>query len=490
MSLRRIGAAFYLVKLYSILTGALFILLITRNLSVSEFGAWSTISNLLGYAAALTFINFWTTRLRASGAVEATPTALYLSSAFALPATVVYVAASLQVASTFHLPLDALLVSAWYVPTLYANSALYAAALGAKPVYAAASEAAFETVKLLSAVAVVALRRVSLAAALLAVLAGYIAQVAVLAWLMRGDLRKGFSRRIAVRILSLSPANALSLLPPLIGGMDVLLLSAFVSNDAVAYYTVVLPFTNAVSYSYFLARGLYPALLAGSIEGERLIEEAVRLVTLLAIPSSIGAAVTAPYLLYVLRPEYSVASTVLAISAFAAAVSSVGSVFSDAVQGLERRDLEGAGLREMLRSRILRVQLLACARTSAGIALIALIALAVKDPVKAAALCRSAWLALLIVETSILASWARAGRALARASGSALRFTLAALAAAAAAYMIRPMRIRELAVSLTAAALTYFALTYLLDPWFRQLTAKTLPRLRSMLTLEQNGKKG
>lgn len=479
MSVRRVGAAFYLAKLYSILTGAFFILLVTRNLSVSEFGAWSTISSLLSYAAALTFINFWTTRLRASGAVEASPTALFLSLAFAAPAALAYLAASIRAASVFHLPLEALLISAWYVPTLYALSALYASAFGAQPMRAAASEVVFETVKLLAAAGAFAFRRVSLTTALLAVLAGYLAQVAVLAWGLRNDLRRGFSREVAARILALSSVNVLSILPPLIGGLDVLLLSALVSNDAVAYYTVVLPFTNAISYSYLLARGLYPALLTGAADSERLLEEALRLVTLLAVPSAIGAAVAAPFFLYVLRPEYSAAAPVLSVSAFTAAISSIGSVFSDAVQGLERGDLEGASPREMLRSRIFSIQMMACARAVAGIALIASAALAVKEPVAVATLCRSLWLALSIVEASILASWAGAGRALARAAGSALKFTIAALAAAALAYLIHPMKLRELAVAVTLAALTYFALAYWLDAWFQRLAADILSRLRS-----------
>jgi len=487
-SLRRVGAAFYLARLFSLLTGAAFVLLITRNLPVEDYGAWSTISSLLAYAAAASFINYWTTRLRASGAAEVTPTALLLSASISLPATLAYALASGYAARTFGLPRDALLISAAYVPLLYANSALYASALGCRPIHAALSEVSFELAKLAAALVAVALGRVDLRAALLSVLAGHAAQLLSLAWSLRSDLGARPSPKLARRILSLAPASALSLLPPLVGGLDVLLISALASNEAVAYYTIVAPFMNAVAYSYFLARGLYPALLAGSADGEQLVEEALRLVALLAVPSAVGIAATAPYLLFVLRPEYSAASGVLAVSAFLAALDALRGVLSDAVQGLERRDLEGAGLGEVLRSRILSVQALSCARAAAGAALVAAIALALREPLQVALSARAAWLALAAAELAVLARWARIGRAATRVSGAALRYLLAALAAAALARALHPLRLREVLAAGLLSASVYFALAYALDPWFRALAEKLVKRLLPLPHVQQDGR--
>ncbi len=464
------------MKLYSLLTGALFILIITRNLSLEEFGAWSTISSLLSYAAALAVANYWTTRLRARGVEQATATALALSLLLSAPATLAYLAASGRAARAFDIPRDALLLSVAYVPALYAHSALYSSALGSRPLAAAASEAVFETAKLSSAALLSLARGVSLRGALASVLVGYAAQLAALAWLLRGDLRRRPSSDVARRILSLTPAALPSLLPPLIGGLDVPLLSALVSNEAVAYYTVVLPFANAVSYSYFLARGLYPALLAGS-GGEGLLEEALRMVALTAVPSAMGVAVAAPFLLYVLRPEYTAAAPVLAAAAVTAAVAAFGAVLSDAVQGYERRDAEGAGLREVLRSKVFGVQLLSCAKAAAGVAAVAALASAVKDPLSVATLSRLAWLALAAVELALLAAWAKAGRALARAAGSLLRFAAAAAPATSVAYALQPLRLRELGLAAAAASATYFSLAYAIDPWFRGLARAALRRL-------------
>lgn len=471
MSIWRIGAAFYLTKLYSILTGALFILVITRNLSVADFGAWSTISSLLSYAAVLTLVNYWATRLRASGVAEATLTALSVSSALSVPALIAYVSMLQAASRVFDLPLAALAISAAYVPLLYANSSLYSSALGARPLAAAASEAAFETAKLTSAVAMAFTRDVNLEAALLSVLVGHFAQLTVLLWSLRSDFGRGPSLAVAKRILSLTPVNAVSLAPPLIGGMDVLLLSALVSNEAVAYYTIVLPFVGAISYSYFLARGLYPVLLAGSADKERLLEEALRLVTLLAIPSAVGVAVNARFLLFALKPEYSSAHLVLTVSALSAAVSVVGSVLSDTVQGAERRDIEGARPGEVLRTKIFRVQLLACARAALGVASIALIAHLLKEPLTVAALSRAAWLVLSIMEASILATWAGAVRILARVSSSVPRLLAAAVVSSAVAYILHPLKLRELAAAAALAAVVYFAMVYALDPWFRDFTS-------------------
>lgn len=467
LSLKRTGVMFYLAKLYGLATGGFFVLIVTRNLDVTEFGAWGTISTLLSYAAVATFVNFWVTRLRASGNQAATTTALVLSAILAAPATATYVALSSNASSALKVPWTAVMVSAFYVPILYVNSALYASAYGATPFYAAVSEVVFETVKLTAALLATGLWGVNLEVALLSVLTGHLAQTVALIWSLREDLRLNPRMEVAKKVLALSWANVFSVVPSMISGLDVLLISALVSSESVAYYTVVLPFMNAVSYSYFLSRGLYPRLIASKGSEIYLLNEALRLVLLLALPSSIGVAVVAPNLLYVLKPEYSQASLTLRIAAFAAMVSALNGVLADAIQGVERADLEGGGFRELLKSKIVKVQAFSCAKSLAGVAGIAAVAFTLKDPLRVAVFSRGVWLAATVVELVILAVWAGAFPVLRNLAYAISIYASSSFTAALVAYSLNPLKIREVIATALLSASLYFCILYLLDPWFK-----------------------
>ena len=58
----------FFVSLIGIVTGLVFILIVTRSLSPEEFGTWSLIGSMIGYVmVSESIINFWTTREIARG---------------------------------------------------------------------------------------------------------------------------------------------------------------------------------------------------------------------------------------------------------------------------------------------------------------------------------------------------------------------------------------------------------------------------------------
>jgi hypothetical protein len=266
-------------------------------------------------------------------------------------------------------------------------------------------------------------------------------------------------------MLSYSWLSAMSLLASLIGTADALLISHFSSNEAVAYYTVVLVYSNAIAYSYLLARGLYQRLLSAGNRPE-LVEESLRAVLLLAIPSTVGAVALAPNLLYLLNPLYARGADVLRAAALTAMLGTVNGVLLDAVQGAERVDAAAVSHRELVKSKLFKVVALSYAKDAVALPGIALSIALARDPVSVAAGARLSWLAAELLATATLAGWAKSlgVRAPAR---EALEFAIAALAASLPALLINPLRIREALLALLAAALTYFATLYLLSRWFR-----------------------
>lgn len=477
MGLRLTGALFYAAKVYGLVVGAAFILLVTRSLTPGEYGAWGVISSLLAYATAGTVVNYWVTRLRAYGVADATSSGLALAAAFSLAALAAYAALAGSLSRLFGVPLYALWLSALYIPLLYANGALYAAAYAVEPRSAALSEFAFETAKLVAALAFAAWGQVTLREALLAVLAGHAAQLVSLARAVGAEALRRPSAGTLKRIVSYSWLSALSLPASLLGSADVLLLSHFSSNEAVAYYTVVLVYSNAIGYSYFLARGLYQRLLSSQGASPALVEEALRMVLLLAVPGAAGAVALAPNLLYLLNLQYARGADVLRAAALTALLGSVNGVLSDAVQGSERVDAAAASPRELARSKLFKVVALGYARNAVALLGIAASALLARGPVEAALGARLSQLAAEAFASLALVRWSR-GLDARLPLREALEFALASLPACLAALLVNPLRIREALLALLAAALAYFATLYALSGWFRSLASLALRRLR------------
>ncbi|MEM1509813.1 MAG: hypothetical protein QW291_08005 [Thermofilaceae archaeon] len=482
LSVRRVGLLFYASKLYSVLVGSLFILVVTRNLSVDDYGAWSVISNLLNYATAATFVNYWITRLRAAGELSATSTGLTISLCFATISTSLYALSLSWLSSTFNVRQSALLLSAAYIPMLYIVSTLYSSVYGLNPSGAAISEICFESGKLIAAVPLALRGEITLEKALALVLAGYVVQGVSLAYFSRREILHKPSRQVAARVITLSQINVSSVVAPLIASLDVALLSSLTSNISVAFYTVVNPYMNLISYSYFLARGLYPALITKkNPDASALLEEALKLTLLLAIPTTIGATVLAPNLLYLFRPEYSSAMQVLRLAAFSAMIGSMSGVLSDTLQGLERADIEGAPLKDLYKSWIFKIQTLMFAKVVLGVGGVACVLAFTKDSLNAAVYARASWLVADTLAFLILINWLSMKSVFTRIVKNIVRFTAAALLSSTVAWILHPLRIREAFLAVGIGAIVYFVFLYFVDAWFRELARLAFKRVFAFL---------
>jgi O-antigen/teichoic acid export membrane protein len=477
VGLRLVGALYYAERLYNVLVGVVFVLVVTRNLAPSDFGAWSVISSLLSYATMATLVNYWVTRLRAYGDVSATPAGLVLAAVFSTASAAAFLLLAPSIASAFSIPPVVIPLVLAYIPVFYINSALYSSVYAASPVRAVLSEYVFETAKLVAAVLLAVLGGVTLQGVLLAVLASYLVQALVLLACARGDLAGTPVLPTAKKIVSYSWVNAVAALSALVASADVLLISHYASNEAVAYYTVVFAFANVVGYSYFLGRGLYQRLLTTQAgQAAAYVEEALRMVLLIGVPTALGALVLAPNLLYILNPVYTPAANVLRAASLTALVAAVNGVLSDAVQGLEKIDRYDVKPSALARSKIFKSMLLGYLRSILGILGVALALGTSRDPLGVALGARLSWLAAEMLVLAILARWVSAAGVRAPLASIA-RFTAAGLLMSAVAALFNPLRIREALLVVLACSAVYFFTLYLVDTWFRSLTRQLALRI-------------
>ncbi|MEM2080365.1 MAG: hypothetical protein QW104_06765, partial [Nitrososphaerota archaeon] len=131
--LRYTGLVAFLARIGSIFTGLAFTVLVTRNLSVSEFGLWQYISILCSYLLfPNALINYWSTRFTARG-YNVGKTHVCLSASFSFAALVAFLAISVWGSRDLTADVSVFFLASLTIPFLYLSQALEALAYGHRP---------------------------------------------------------------------------------------------------------------------------------------------------------------------------------------------------------------------------------------------------------------------------------------------------------------------------------------------------------------------
>jgi len=483
MGLKKIGLVYYGAKLYSVITGTIFVLITTRSLSVEDFGIWTIISNIISYFVLFSpVINYWIIRFRARGEEKATSTGLFLSLIISLLLILIFLCVSPFLSSLFNFPINLNHLIILYIPLLYLLGVLYSAVYSLDQISAAISEIIFETMKVLLLVLLFILSRVTLQDLLLVLFLAYIIQTVFLTFKSWDDIKRKPSMEFARKIIKLSWLNFYGLLSKFVINLDIPILSYLKSNVSVAYYSVGIPFTRIISHSQFLAAGLYPALLKG--EKARHISESLQLVILFSIPTTAGILLLAPELLYVLKPEYVIASDVLRILSLAIFFETLYNVLNSSLQGIETTDKETSSFRRILKSKLFISYTFAYLKALILIPGIVIFSFVIKGQLETALLGRAVYclsnIVLLILAYRILLRnitfkfpWKEM-----------MKYIFSALLMCLLVSPFHPLKIREIVGVGFLGASVYFIILYLIDRSTRSLIKKILISVK--ITLQKN----
>ncbi|MCS7136019.1 MAG: hypothetical protein RMJ14_00240 [Nitrososphaerota archaeon] len=350
--LRYTGLVAFLTRIGSVFTGLAFTVLVTRNLTVPDFGLWQYISILCSYLLFPNFLmNYWSTRFTARG-YRVGRTHVILSTYFSLAALFVFLAVSVWGSRDLTTDLGVFFLASLTIPFLYLYQALEALAYGHRPELPQYGFIIFEVSKVVLGVVFVLLLRMGFYGVLISVILAYALQATFLA-ITQLDLLKGvFDRSIASRWIRSSWLPAYGMIPSMLLGLDALLVTIISrSTEPIAYWRAAQVIFGMIGYSTYLASALYPKMLSGG--GGKDVEVALRLVLMFSVPMVIGAFVLAKPLLAILKAEYVIASDVVRVGVFVALISAITNVFSGAISGLEGVDKEGQlSFRKLLRSKL------------------------------------------------------------------------------------------------------------------------------------------
>ena len=142
------GLIGFVVSIISVITGLMFTVLVTRQLTPEEYGLWSIIGSMIAYFLIVEpVVSYWTTREIARGKNIGT-TSLTMSSLFALCSIPLYIVASFFVSDLSQTSFNVMIFGVLLIPCFFLSQTLVGINHGHKPQASSYGILVFESLKI------------------------------------------------------------------------------------------------------------------------------------------------------------------------------------------------------------------------------------------------------------------------------------------------------------------------------------------------------
>jgi len=297
------GFIAFIVSIVSVLTGTIFVVMVTRKLSPEDLGLWTLIGSLISYVLIIRpIISYWSTREIARGE-RVEKTALATSGLFSTIGTTVYFGIAISVSAYLGVELFVLLIASALLPLQFINDVLGSIALSKKPQTISYSLFIFETSKIPIGIFFVVFLQLGIVGVLLTIIvATAIKQIFLWIW-MAQHIRGEFKFHYVKYWLRMSWLTLYQSGSRLVRGLDVLIYPMLTGSFVgLAYWTVSQTVAQISSYSEQVNQGLYPKLLA---DGKKEFAEInFKRIMFFAIPLLGTSIIFAKPALHILNPLY------------------------------------------------------------------------------------------------------------------------------------------------------------------------------------------
>ena len=265
-------------------------------------------------------------------------------SFFSVILTVVYILVSFVVSSSIsgnHSDnLYFLLISAPQIPLYIFAGVLEAILWAPPPEKASFGFGVFEMTKVIIGGVTVAIFHLSLTGAILAITGARVIQVITTLYLARKEFTDKVSFQIISKMLRSGWVALLNQFGYFIANFDFLLVAVLAgaqSENLITYYAAALVFASVITYSNWIAYGLYAEILSG-IDPKETARQVLELQYIFTVPMVIGEIILAYPLLHLFKQDYVQAVPILIILAVASAFNAFSLTFDNIITGSDRTD--------------------------------------------------------------------------------------------------------------------------------------------------------
>ena len=342
----------FVIGIVTIITGITFTIIITRSLTLDEFGTWGLIGGLTTYVYILRpTISYWSTREIARGK-ETGKTAILSSGLMAAIGVFMY----LLIASFFGVQTDVsqtiLLFAGILIPTEFFKNALSRITLGYKPQNESYGLLIFELAKIPIALLLIYFLDLGLEGIIITVFISNLFSIVLLAYLTREKIRGKFEINYLKKWLKLFWLPMYPEISKIIKVSDVAVVTLFTGSVAgLAYWSSAKAISHIVRQSNKIGKAVYPKLLGGG--KKEYLQENLVLILYFAIPLSMMSIVFSKPALFVLNPIYADAVFVVILQVPTIFLQMLSDQFRQALSGIEKVDTnEKATFKDYIKSKL------------------------------------------------------------------------------------------------------------------------------------------
>lgn len=333
-----VGLIAFVAGMMSILFGLFFTLMVTRRLSIEDFGTFSLILSIIGYfLISEVIISFWTIRQIARGE-EIGKTSVLSStmiSSAAIPIFAIYVYVISQSGSA---NFEILLLAAILLPVYFISQTLTAVNLGHRPQASSYGLLVFEILKIPLGLALVVIFDLGVIGAIFALLLATIGKIVIQIYFARSKLTAKFKLDVFRRWLKLSWVPLFAHLQNYIRLIDVVLYTVITGSIVgIAFYQAAFVIAQIGKHAGAISQAIYPKLLYDkNFEG---MQNNLRLVLYFGIPLLAISVLFSKPALFALNPIYQDAWLVVIILSFKNFLQVLRTIPTSIISGTEQVDV-------------------------------------------------------------------------------------------------------------------------------------------------------
>lgn len=326
------------IRITSVITGLIFTLIVTRQLTAEEFGTWGLINGVIVYAVIIhPLVSYWSTRETARKE-ESGKTAISTTGLLSMVGIGVYLLVAYISGIQSNADIGILFYASILIPVIFINEGLNAIVTGFRPQAKSYGFLIFEITKIPVALILVYHMQLGLEGAILASFIAYIGSIIILIKFARGKLHAKFQKEYVKKWLKLFWVPIYRKIPGLISMSDVVIFSLITGSViGIAYYTAARTLGFLVYHSRSIGMAVYPKLLEGG--HEKILRDNLMLFFYVAFPIMALSIVFAKPGLFALNPIYQIAVPVVILLTLRQFLTSLNMLMFKALQGIEKVDL-------------------------------------------------------------------------------------------------------------------------------------------------------
>jgi len=333
------GLIGFVIGLVSILTGLIFVLVVTRRLSPEEFGIWSIIGNMIFYfLISERIVSYWTTRQIARNE-NVGKTAILSSGILSITSIPIYIVFAYVISLQTNIDPTIMIFGVILVPVQFVSQTLALINLGHKPHAKSYGLVIFEALKIPGGLALVYFFDLGIEGAIITIFLAYVGRIIIQYYFAKTKISGEYKFKIFKNWFKLSWIPLYSYLTNSIWTIDIVLYSLITHSVlGVAYYSAALTIAAIIKHSGMISQALYPKLLAKG--DHQFIQDNFSRLLYFSIPLLGISIIFAKPALFALNPVYVISEFIVIILAIKMFFWVLRDVFDRILLGIETVDIE------------------------------------------------------------------------------------------------------------------------------------------------------